>query len=85
MAGLDLYVPADYKHFEDNKKPEFLAKFPHGKIPALETTDGFRIFEGAAIARYGQFHATLSEMRSEQVVYVDTYFLFFRFCFLLSS
>ena len=39
----------------DNKKPEFLEKFPHGKIPALETADGFKLFEGMAIARYGEF------------------------------
>jgi elongation factor 1-gamma len=38
----------------DNKKPEFLAKFPHGKIPAYESKGGFKLFEGAAIARYGE-------------------------------
>ncbi|EGN94729.1 hypothetical protein SERLA73DRAFT_143587 [Serpula lacrymans var. lacrymans S7.3] len=51
LAGLQLDLP-EYKHFEDNKKPEFTAKFPHGKIPALETADGFKLFEGAPIARY---------------------------------
>jgi elongation factor 1-gamma len=40
----------------DNKKPEFLAKFPHGKIPAFEGSDGFKLFEGAAIARYSKFY-----------------------------
>ena len=38
----------------DNKKPEFLSKFPHGKIPAFDGADGFKLFEGAAIARYGE-------------------------------
>lgn len=52
IGGLELEIVADYKHFEDNKKPEFLAKFPHGKIPALEGSNGFNLTEGAAIARY---------------------------------
>lgn len=51
VAGLELEEP-EYKHFEDNKKPEFLAKFPHGKIPALECSNGLNLTEGAAIARY---------------------------------
>lgn len=55
LGGLSVDLPANYVHYEDNKKPEYLAKFPHGKIPALETTDGFKLFEGAAIARYGEF------------------------------
>ncbi|KIK91775.1 hypothetical protein PAXRUDRAFT_830546 [Paxillus rubicundulus Ve08.2h10] len=52
ICGLELDVVADYKHFVDNKKPDFLAKFPHGKIPALEGANGFNLTEGAAIARY---------------------------------
>ena len=51
-AGFPLELPASYKHFDDNKKPEFLSKFPHGKIPALEAADGFKLFEASAIARY---------------------------------
>ncbi len=51
---MKLDLPENYVHFEDNKKPEFLAKFPHGKIPALETKDGFRVFETTAIARYSK-------------------------------
>jgi elongation factor 1-gamma len=54
LGGLEIDIPADYVHFTDNKKPEFLAKFPHGKIPAFETTSGFKLFEGIAIARYGE-------------------------------
>jgi elongation factor 1-gamma len=34
-----------------NKTPEFLAKFPLGKVPAAETADG-PLFESNAIARY---------------------------------
>ncbi|KAF9461364.1 elongation factor 1-gamma [Collybia nuda] len=52
LAGIKVDLPAEYVHFTDNKKPEFLAKFPHGKIPAFEGADGVKIFEGSAIARY---------------------------------
>ncbi|TFK48182.1 elongation factor 1-gamma [Heliocybe sulcata] len=52
FGDLSLDLPADYVHFESNKQPEFLARFPHGKIPALETKDGFKLFETVAIARY---------------------------------
>ena len=45
---------AEYVHMTDNKKPEFLSKLPHGKIPAFESQHGFKLFEAAAIARYGQ-------------------------------
>jgi elongation factor 1-gamma len=54
LGGITLDLPAEYTHYEDNKKPPFLAKFPHGKIPALEAKDGFKLFEGTAIARYGE-------------------------------
>ncbi|EIW84055.1 glutathione S-transferase C-terminal-like protein [Coniophora puteana RWD-64-598 SS2] len=37
---------------ETNRTPEFLARFPFGKIPAFEGADGFLLTEGASIARY---------------------------------
>lgn len=52
LAGLTYDSPTGYTHFETNKTPEFLAKFPHGKIPAFEGKDGFKLFETTAIARY---------------------------------
>jgi len=52
FAGLQVKVDDDYDHFVTNKTPEFLAKFPHGKIPAFEGTDGFLVFESSAIALY---------------------------------
>jgi elongation factor 1-gamma len=52
LGGLEVDIPADYVHYQDNKKPEFLAKFPHGKIPAFEGSDGFKLFEGTSIAKY---------------------------------
>jgi hypothetical protein len=42
----------------DNKKPEFVAKFASGQIPAFEDKDGFTLFEGAVIASYGEFQST---------------------------
>ncbi|KAG6329843.1 hypothetical protein ID866_9244 [Astraeus odoratus] len=36
-----------------NKSPEFLQKFPSGKIPAFEGREGLMFFEGAAIVRHG--------------------------------
>lgn len=52
LSGLTVDHPASYVHYEDNKKPEYLAKFASGKIPAFEGKDGFTLFEGTAIARY---------------------------------
>ncbi|KAF8900157.1 elongation factor 1-gamma [Gymnopilus junonius] len=52
FAGIELALPEHYEHNVDNKKPEFLSKFPFGKIPAFEGADGFKLFESAAIARY---------------------------------
>jgi len=54
FGGIAVELPTEYTHYESNKKPEFLAKFPHGKIPAWEGKDGFKLFEGAAIARYSK-------------------------------
>ena len=37
---------------ETNKKPEFLNKFPLGKVPAFEGSDGVLLTESNAIAYY---------------------------------
>ncbi|KAF8843523.1 glutathione S-transferase C-terminal-like protein [Paxillus ammoniavirescens] len=51
VAGLELDTPTvDFG--VTNKTPEYLTKFPMGKIPAFENNQGFKLFEGAAIARY---------------------------------
>ncbi|KIM73376.1 hypothetical protein PILCRDRAFT_81186, partial [Piloderma croceum F 1598] len=50
-SGLKIDRP-EYTHFKDNKSPEYLAMFPHGKMPAFKSTSGFALVEGAAIARY---------------------------------
>ncbi|KAF7369746.1 Elongation factor 1-gamma [Mycena venus] len=52
FGGVAYDTPEGYVHFETNKKPEFTSKFPHGKIPAWDGADGFKLFEGLPIARY---------------------------------
>lgn len=37
---------------ESNKTPEYLSKFPLGKVPGLETASGFCLWESDAIAHY---------------------------------
>jgi len=41
----------DFTMNVDNKKPEFLAKFPNGEVPALETPEG-PLSESGAIMKY---------------------------------
>jgi elongation factor 1-gamma len=47
----DVSVPAGFKMGVENKTPEFLAKFPMGKVPAADTPEG-PVSESFAIARY---------------------------------
>ena len=47
--GVEIEVPA-FEMGKDNKKADFLAKSPMGKVPVLETPSGC-ICEAAAIAR----------------------------------
>lgn len=51
LNGLELNQ-ADFQMGVTNKTPEFLAKFPLGKVPAFEAADGFCLTEGAAISTY---------------------------------
>src|SRR5262249_4897765 len=52
VSNLELHVPQDFEMHQTNKTPEYLSKFPFGKIPALETPSGFSLFESTAIAEY---------------------------------
>ena len=54
VGGLTLDEPTGYVHYTTNRTPEFTAKFASGKVPAFEDKDGFCLFEGTAIARYGE-------------------------------
>lgn len=51
LNGLEIEVP-EFKMGEENRTPEYLAKFPMGKVPAFEGADGFCLAEGASICMY---------------------------------
>ncbi|KAH8813387.1 glutathione S-transferase C-terminal-like protein [Flagelloscypha sp. PMI_526] len=52
LAGVKVVLVPDFKLGEDNNTDEFRAKFPLGKVPALEMSDGFTIFESYPVSRY---------------------------------
>lgn len=52
LGGLELYEDPSYKQGETNRTPAFLSKFPLGKVPALETSNGFAVTEGLSICRF---------------------------------
>ncbi|KAG8908844.1 hypothetical protein FRB99_003083 [Tulasnella sp. 403] len=52
FGGIDITLAEGYEHRVTNKTPEYTSKFASGKIPALETSSGFKFFETTAIARY---------------------------------
>jgi len=51
-SGAQLTVADDFVFGETNKTPQFLAKFPLGKVPAFEGSDGTLLTESNAIAYY---------------------------------
>ncbi|RSL78220.1 hypothetical protein CEP51_008398 [Fusarium floridanum] len=52
LNGLEVVEAEGFKMGVTNKEPEFLAKFPQGKVPTLETPDGFCLAENIAICRF---------------------------------
>ncbi|KAK1760293.1 hypothetical protein QBC47DRAFT_419183 [Echria macrotheca] len=52
LNGLEVVEDPNFKFRETNASPEYLAKFPLGKVPGFETADGFCLAESAAIARF---------------------------------
>ncbi|ORY05716.1 glutathione S-transferase, partial [Clohesyomyces aquaticus] len=52
LNGLTLTTDPAYSYGVTNKTPEFLSKFPMGKIPALTTASGFHLAEATAIAYF---------------------------------
>jgi elongation factor 1-gamma len=51
LNGLELAVP-EFAMGQTNRTPEFLSKFPLGKVPAFEAADGTTLFESDAITQY---------------------------------
>ena len=51
-SGAKVTVSPNFKLGETNKTVDFLKKFPLGKVPAFEGSDGTCIFESNAIAHY---------------------------------
>lgn len=51
MNGLEIDIPP-FVMRETNRTPDFLSKFPLGKVPAFEGADGFCLTESVAIATY---------------------------------
>ncbi|KAK0616546.1 hypothetical protein B0T14DRAFT_482848 [Immersiella caudata] len=52
LGGLTIIDFPNYTQGQTNTTPSFLSKFPLGKVPALETHDGFTITEGLSICRF---------------------------------
>lgn len=52
LNGLEIADAEGFQMGVTNKEPEFLAKFPQGKVPTLETPDGFCLAENIAICRF---------------------------------
>ncbi|KAI0152098.1 glutathione S-transferase [Hypoxylon sp. NC0597] len=65
--GLEVPLAEGFQMNVTNKSPEFLAKFPMGKVPAFEGADGFCLAEGAAICTY----LALSGPKKAQLVGAD--------------
>jgi len=79
LGGLKIDLAPNFKGNVDNKKPEFLAKFPNGKIPAFEGKDGFTIFNTSAIARYVATlapHANLLGTNPQETALIDQWVMF---------
>ncbi|KAF9234641.1 glutathione S-transferase C-terminal-like protein [Melanogaster broomeanus] len=51
LNGLEL-EQAPFEFGVTNKSPEYLSKFPYGKIPVFEDSEGWKLTEGTTIARY---------------------------------
>lgn len=52
INGLKVEVAPGFEMGKTNKTPEYLAKFPLGKIPSFESSSGFFLTESNAIAYY---------------------------------
>jgi len=70
-SGAAVKVQENFVFGETNTAKDFLAKFPTGKVPAFESTDGTCLTESNAIAFYvanDALRATESPVHSAQVI-----------------
>ena len=51
-AGVELDMSKDFAFGTSNKSAAFLAKFPFGKVPVMETSTGDSLYESNALAYY---------------------------------
>ncbi|KOS43539.1 hypothetical protein ACN38_g5568 [Penicillium nordicum] len=51
LNGLEIAVP-EFALGKTNRTPDFLSKFPLGKVPAFEAANGTTLFESDAITQY---------------------------------
>ena len=51
-AGVQVDLANNFNFGTSNKTPAFLAKFPFGKVPVMETVDGTSLYESNALAYY---------------------------------
>lgn len=65
IAGIELSIPSDFKFGGTNKQSAYLSKFPLGKVPTLETQDGFHLSESFAIAYYTAERAVTTQKREQ--------------------
>ncbi|KAJ1719607.1 Elongation factor 1-gamma, partial [Coemansia erecta] len=52
FLGLDIETTPEFQMGVDNKTPEYLAKYPAGKVPVFESANGFSLTDSSAIAYY---------------------------------
>merc|ERR1712173_287331 len=74
-SGAKLTVSKDFKFGETNKSAEFLKKFPLGKVPAFEGSDGTLLTESNAIAWDAVVLQDQSQRPSFGAQYVYNYIL----------
>jgi len=70
-SGANVKVQENFVFGETNTAKDFLAKFPTGKVPAFEATDGTCLTESNAIAYYvanNALRASESPVHSAQVI-----------------
>lgn len=67
LNGLQLAIP-DFVMRETNRSPEFLSKFPFGKVPTFEGADGTNLFDTDAITEYIALSSPAAERGTASVM-----------------